>query len=73
MGTRMLSLAAILLCAGCGKSKPPSVVTASAPTKTTVAVARAERTPMSDDLVLTAEFAPYQEVDVMAKVSGYVK
>lgn len=28
---------------------------------------------MSDDLVLTAEFAPYQEVDVMAKVSGYVK
>lgn len=28
---------------------------------------------MVDDLVLTAEFAPYQEVDVMAKVSGYIK
>lgn len=39
----------------------------------TVAVVRAARTDLSSGLVLTAEFTPYQEIDVMAKVSGYVK
>jgi RND family efflux transporter MFP subunit len=28
---------------------------------------------LTNDLVLTAEFRPYQDVDVMAKVAGYVK
>ncbi len=28
---------------------------------------------LSSDLVLTAEFEPFQQVDVMAKVSGYVR
>jgi RND family efflux transporter MFP subunit len=39
----------------------------------TVAVAQAKRTNLSSDLLLTAEFEPFQEVDVMAKVSGYIK
>src|SRR5580704_11613961 len=39
----------------------------------TVAVVKATRTDLSSDLVLTAEFAPYQEIDVMAKVSGYIR
>jgi RND family efflux transporter MFP subunit len=39
----------------------------------TVAVAKATRTDLSNDLVLTAEFEPFQEIDVMAKVSGYIK
>jgi RND family efflux transporter MFP subunit len=39
----------------------------------TVAVVKAVRTDLSSSLVLTAEFTPYQEIDVMAKVSGYVK
>jgi RND family efflux transporter MFP subunit len=39
----------------------------------TVAVAKATRTDLSNGLVLTAEFAPYQEIDVMAKVSGYIR
>src|ERR1043166_1526706 len=38
-----------------------------------VAVAKVSRGARAQDLVLTAEFRPYQEVDVMAKVSGYVK
>jgi RND family efflux transporter MFP subunit len=38
-----------------------------------VPVARVERTSLANDLVLSAEFTPYQEVDVMAKVAGYVK
>jgi RND family efflux transporter MFP subunit len=39
----------------------------------TVAVAKVSREELSHGIVLTAEFRPFQEVDVMAKVSGYVK
>jgi len=39
----------------------------------TVAVVKATRSDLSSDLVLTAEFEPYQEIDVMAKVSGYIR
>jgi RND family efflux transporter MFP subunit len=63
-----------MFAAGCSKSKQPGTVTAaSGPAKQTVAVAKATKEPMAQDLVLTAEFKPYQEVEVMAKVSGYIK
>jgi len=39
----------------------------------TVAVASATRADLSSGVDLTAEFEPYQEVDVMAKVSGYIR
>ncbi len=39
----------------------------------TVAVVKAARADLSSGLVLTAEFEPFQEVDVMAKVSGYIR
>jgi RND family efflux transporter MFP subunit len=39
----------------------------------TVPVAIASPATLANDIVLTAEFRPYQEVDVMAKVAGYVK
>ncbi len=38
-----------------------------------VPVATASYANLQHDLVLTAEFHPYQEVDVMAKVAGYVR
>ncbi len=38
-----------------------------------VAVAKATREGMANELVCCAEFRPYQEVDLHAKVSGYVK
>ena len=38
-----------------------------------VAVAKVGRQDLSHDMALTAEFRPFQEVDVMAKVAGYVK
>lgn len=38
----------------------------------TVAVARASSQNLSQGLTLTAEFKPFQEVDVMAKVAGYI-
>lgn len=38
-----------------------------------VPVAKARRADISDDLTVTAEFIPYQEIDVMAKVAGYIR
>jgi RND family efflux transporter MFP subunit len=38
-----------------------------------VAVAQIKAANLSRTLTLTAEFKPYQEVDVMAKVAGYIK
>jgi pyruvate/2-oxoglutarate dehydrogenase complex dihydrolipoamide acyltransferase (E2) component len=38
-----------------------------------VAVVKAARADLSSDLILTAEFEPFQEIDVMAKVSGYIR
>ena len=38
-----------------------------------VPVARVERANITEKTVLTAEFQPFQEVDVMAKVAGYVR
>lgn len=49
----------------------------SAPAPATVVpivpVATVAPATLKNDLVLTAEFIPYQDVDVMAKVAGYVK
>jgi RND family efflux transporter MFP subunit len=42
------------------------------PAALTVAVAKAAPRDLSNGVVLTAEFLPYQEVDVMAKVAGFV-
>jgi RND family efflux transporter MFP subunit len=39
----------------------------------TVAVVKAHAADLSRDIVLTAEFRPFQSIDVMAKVAGYVK
>ena len=39
----------------------------------TVAVAKTGTEDLSHEIVLTAEFRPFQEIEVMAKVAGYVK
>lgn len=62
----LLSLGGASLTA-CKSSAPP---TATIPT---VPVATAGTATLANDLTLTAEFLPYQDVDVMAKVAGYVK
>src|SRR5437588_7255900 len=38
-----------------------------------VAVATVATEDLSHGLVLTAEFKPFQEIDIMAKVAGYIK
>lgn len=67
----LAALLGILLLASCsGDSAKGRQVDATAPT---VAVAKAQRMDLSRAAVLTAEFRPFQEVDVHAKVAGYVK
>src|ERR1700690_1525398 len=39
----------------------------------TVSVSKAARGDLFRDIILTAEFKPFQSVDVMAKLAGYVK
>jgi len=39
----------------------------------TVPTATAQPANLANEIVLTAEFTPYQDVDVMSKVAGYVK
>jgi RND family efflux transporter MFP subunit len=54
-------------------SRPQSVRAARASEPPAVAVAKVQAEDLSHGLVLTAEFKPFQQVDVMAKVAGYVK
>lgn len=64
-------LASTVLLASCSsdaaKTEPDS---AAAPT---VAAARVRRADLTRALAVTAEFRPYQEIEVHAKVAGYVK
>jgi len=67
-----MGLAALLL-SSCGKTQSAQAEESNAPDIPTVAVAKAAVDDISHKVVLTAEFKPYQEVEVMAKVAGYLK
>jgi RND family efflux transporter MFP subunit len=54
----------------CHNADVPLASAASVPV---VPVASVSRGKLSNEITLTAEFTPYQDVDVMAKVAGYVK
>lgn len=56
--------------AGPGASRGDAAAEDAAPIVNVVKVSREN---LANDIVLTAEFIPYQEVDVMAKVAGYIK
>jgi RND family efflux transporter MFP subunit len=58
---------------GCARTTNAEARTTMTSDLPTVAVARVESADLSHGIVLTAEFKPYQEVDVMAKVAGFVK
>jgi RND family efflux transporter MFP subunit len=69
----LLALAAgvlALVASSCARKSEAETPPAEAPT---VAVAKVSTGDLANNLVLTAEFRPYQEVEVMAKVAGYVK
>lgn len=69
MAVAILSATVLTSCARSGAEAQQSKPAASIPT---VAAAKTSRADLSSDLALTAEFEPYQEVDVMAKVAGYL-
>jgi len=68
----LAALGAFLL-SSCGSNKDVQASASAASEIPTVAVAKVATADLSRDLILTAEFKPFQEVDVMAKVSGYVR
>jgi RND family efflux transporter MFP subunit len=63
----LLTATAVSLLTSCKSSAPPPADIPSVP----FAIVRPAT--LANDLTLSAEFRPYQEVDVMAKIAGYVK
>ncbi len=59
--------------AACSKTGGENSDAAKARQAQTVAVAKVAVESLSRDLSLTAEFRPFQEVEILAKVAGYVK
>jgi RND family efflux transporter MFP subunit len=70
---------AALLCAvalglsSCAKSTAGDNAANAAAAAPLVPAAKAARVDLFSDVVLTAEFQPFQQVDLMAKVAGYVR
>ena len=62
---------AVALLAGCGAASKPSSVDAA--TAQRVAVVPVTRQNISTTLEIASEFQPFQEIDVYAKVSGYIQ
>ena len=65
----LLFLVATLL-VGCGSSGKTKADAADAPN---VAVIKVTRQNLSNELEIASEFLPFQEIDVYAKVSGYIQ
>jgi len=66
-----LPLLAVTALTSCGKKEPTArVAAAEVPVVAAIPVVR---TNMERDLTLTGELLPFQEVEVMAKVAGYVQ
>ena len=57
--------------AGCGGG--PKTKADNAANSPTVAVVKVERRNLADNLEIASEFLPYQEIEVYAKVSGYIQ
>ena len=62
-----------LLASSCSRTANVQARDSSPSEVPSVAVARAATGDLSRGMALTAEFKPYQEIDVMAKVAGYIK
>jgi multidrug efflux pump subunit AcrA (membrane-fusion protein) len=67
----VLACAVLLFTSACSRSD--RVEAAASTTVPTVPVAKVSPENLSHDLVLTAEFKPFQEIDLMAKVAGHIK
>jgi RND family efflux transporter MFP subunit len=66
-----VALSALVFTASC--ARPDKAASLSSAEPPSVAVQTVSRATLAHSVSLTAEFIPYQEVDVMAKVAGYVR
>ncbi|HTS27982.1 MAG TPA: efflux RND transporter periplasmic adaptor subunit [Bryobacteraceae bacterium] len=73
IGAVLFAGSGMLFLASCSRSPGVQASDRSTSDAPTVAVATVKAEDLSRALVLTAEFRPFQEVDVMAKVAGYIK
>ena len=64
---------AVLFTAGCSSQKAGGAEGAEAEKAVNVAVTKVVRTDLSQGLRIAAEFRPFQEIDIHAKVAGFVK
>ena len=62
-----------LILVGTWSCSNPQKTEVHADTAPSVSVVRAQRKTLTHELVLAAEFRPYQEVDLHAKIAGYMK
>jgi multidrug efflux pump subunit AcrA (membrane-fusion protein) len=71
-GRQLLLTALVTIAAGCNKREPArgEPIAAAEPSVAAVRVTRAD---LTGKITLTGEFIPFQEVDVMAKVAGYIR
>src|SRR5262249_27806896 len=66
-------VAIVPLAVATGCTSRQAAAGAAADDRPSVAVARAARADLSETLTMAAEFRPFEEIDVHAKVAGYVK
>lgn len=71
MGVLVVSLGSMLVATGCARSQASASLPATG--LPVVGVAPATVGNVAQNIVLTAEFRPYQDVDLHAKVAGYVR
>lgn len=69
--TSTIAAMAIAMFTGCGRGGDSATIFANAPP--TAAVVKVRRTPLSNNLTIAGEFLPYQEVELHAKVTGYIR
>src|SRR3954454_18963481 len=62
-----------IILAGCSRTTPEHIHASEKAPPVRVAAARVERRDLARSSELAADFRPYQEVDVHAKVAGYLK
>lgn len=68
-GSLLIALGLPVFLCGCGRSEKVD----AAPTAPTVAVVNVARHDLANTLEIASEFQPYQEIEVYAKVSGYIQ
>jgi RND family efflux transporter MFP subunit len=68
-----LLIGVLLMTAGCSHEEPGSAEAAEGDKILNVAVSKVVRADLAQGLRIAAEFRPFQEIDVHAKVAGYMK